>query len=806
MARPASERVFSAPRQAERTLSVSWLGEPQHYILLALLTVMALTAAYAVRPVVRVDMGSDSDVAFVRDFHSREIDAAGASERFEWSAGRRVLEIPGKRRGVWIALLQARPGQPENILRDAAVAINDVRVDMPRRTPDSILVEIPPEIGADETLRFELVSPLVGGATPPPDLVGELELAPARTYRWSRAESSIVFPHLGRGAWGVDLVYVAAHPDGEALDAQVYANNTLIGQLPESATMRRARLLVPANLMRDGSLEISIEANTFADPRPLGLFVSSIGVTPIGSVSPITLLPPWSSLALALVIVLGAYASLSVILGRDKATNEQSWRIGPTVWAVVGVTAAMAMGAWFLGTARFPSSFMLSRLAWLMAGSLVLAVVAGPLTRRLFQGADVTLEPTRKQGTPTFLSLLLLIVLISFWIKAIGMVYPYFVAIDVDWHMARARWILEGQLPMLYGTNSPLNETTMPVAEWGENPPVIPYSPWYHMFATVFAFMPVSMAMAANIFSLLLDSSRLVLTALIARKAGLSPRTTLIAAATYAVIPVAFLLHSWGNVPTAFGLWLTLVATVIIYAFWERLHERAVLVTLSVVLLATFLIYTVTGVFMGVFLVLFTLLAWLNAHRGGAWAGLTRQLGPIWIAAGVAMGLALVIYYGQYVPPIIAQTIPYMTTVFAEGPQSVGVDRPPFGAYMLGYIPHLDYRIWPGDYLFYGIGIPMLFTIPGYLALRKKPLTWVLFSTWLTVAVLFMFAGYRISMVDKQIFYMLPVMCISWAVYADRFWQRGRWGRWLVVVVLLYSLATAIDQWILRIVTSPVVG
>ncbi len=102
-----------------------------------------------------------------------------------------------------------------------------------------------------------------------------------------------------------------------------------------------------------------------------------------------------------------------------------------------------------------------------------------------------------------------------------------------------------------------------------------------------------------------------------------------------------------------------------------------------------------------------------------------------------------------------------MQTVFTQGRESVGVERPPFGAYMRGFIPHLDYRIWPGDYLYYGIGIPMLFTVPGFLALQRRPMAWVVLATWMSVAVLFMLAGYRISMVDKQIFYMLPAMSVA---------------------------------------------
>jgi hypothetical protein len=384
------------------------------------------------------------------------------------------------------------------------------------------------------------------------------------------------------------------------------------------------------------------------------------------------------------------------------------------------------------------------------------------------------------------------------------MLYPYFVAIDVQWHMDRARWILDGQLPILYGVNSPLNESTMPTAEWGANRPVIPYSPWYHIFATIFAFTPLPMVLAANMFSLLLDATRPILIAVIARTSGLSPRGALIAAITYAALPVGFLLHSWGNVPTAFGLWLTLLAHTLIIALWGRLGERGPMLALSLVLLAAFLIYTVTGVFMGVFLVGLTVLIWLNALRGGQWAGLRAGLRPLWLAAGVAITLALIIYYGQYIALMIARTVPYMQTVFTKGPESVGVERPPFGAYMLGFIPHLDYRIWPGDYLFYGIGIPMLFTVPGFIALRRRPLAWIVLATWMSVAVLFMLAGYRISMVDKQIFYMLPAMAVCWAVYADRIWQRGRWGQIVIASILILTLATALDQWVLRIVTSPV--
>ncbi len=806
MTSSAPGEALSRERGAGSALSIPRIGDLRPYLWLALLTALALTVAYAARPVVRIDLGGDHDAVFLRGFHGREIDAVGAAETAAWPPDAPVLRVPGRREGVWIATLRAAPGQAPGMLRQAAVAVNGERVDMPRRGPDFIVVKVPPELGAAETLSFSLVGPLVGDPDPPSGLVGEVELAPARTYRWSSGEASITLPNLGRGAWTLDLAVVTAHPNGQPVNAELFVSDTLLARLPDSPAPRRVHLLAPASLVRDGTLEITLRSNTYADPRPLGVLVSQVTVAPAGNAGLATAVPPLGGLGLALVTVLGAFAALHLIVG---GRPEGRRRAPPYLWAALGVGLAALLGAWALMAHRFPSSFMLPRLAWLALWSVALAAALRPLTGWLFRAAGFPLDAPADAAAISgrrFLSLLLLFVMVSYWLKAIGALHPFFVAIDVNWHMTRAQWILEGRLPLLYGTSSPLNETTMPTAEWGENRPVIPYSPWFHMFATVFAFTPMSMDMAANMFSILIDSTRIILIALIALKAGLTRRGALIAGATYAVLPVAFLLHSWGNVPTTFGLWLTLVCNAVIFVWWERLGERRVMVTLSVLLLLTFLMYTVTGVFMGVFLVILTLLVWLNGLRGGSWVAQRARLRPLWIAAGAAMVLAVLIYYGQYIPLIIAQTVPYMKTVFTQGPESVGVVRPPFGQYMWSYVPHLDYRIWPGDYLYYGIAIPMLFTIPGFFALRREPLPWLIFAAWLTVATLFMFAGYRISMVDKQLFYMLPVMCVCWAIYADRIWERWSWGRRVVIAVLLYTLYAAVDQWVLRIATSPVVG
>ncbi|MFV9505504.1 MAG: hypothetical protein AB4911_13190 [Oscillochloridaceae bacterium umkhey_bin13] len=804
MASSASQRSIARARGAGSALSLPRIGDLRPYLFLALLTALVLTAAYTVRPTVRIDLGGARDAAFLNNFNGREIDAVTTPERFAWASDAATLDVPGNRLHEHVAIFHATPGLPPNTLRGAAVALNGVRLEMPRRTPDSIIARVPPELAAAPTLSFSIVSPLVGDPTPPLGLVSEIELARARTYRWSREVSTISLPNLGRGTWLVELGTVVRHPDGQPVQAQLLAGGVPLVALPESDAPRRIRLLVPPSAIRDGSLNLELRSNVFLDPRPLGVLVSDVLVAPAVGESPLTAVPPFGSLGMAVVAVLGAFASLQILLGTPNQRGNE--RIPPYLWAALGVAVAALVGGWAIGAHRFPSNFMLPRVAWLGVGSIVLALALRPLTQWLFRAGGAPLDQAVPDvGGARFLRLLLIIFLVSFWLKALGVIFPYFVAIDVNWHMTRSQWIINGDLPRLYGTNSPLNETTMPTAEWGENRPVIPYSPWFHIFATSFALVPfMSMDMAANLASLLIDSSRILLIALIAVRAGLTGRGALLAGATYAVLPVAFLLHAWGNLPTAFGLWMTLLCTTLILCRWEDLHQRPIMVTLSVLLLITFLIYTVTGVFMGVFLIALTVLLWLNSRRGGVWAALMPPVRPLWIAAGVAIALAIIIYYGQYLPPIFVQTVPYLSTVFTQGPQSVGVERPSFSEYAWSFVPHLDYRIWPGDFLYFGLAIPLIFTLPGFWALRNQPLPWITFAAWGSVALLFFLAGYRISMVDKQLFYLLPVICICWAVYADRIWTRWGWGRWVVIAVLLYSLYAALDQWLMRIAISPV--
>jgi len=155
--------------------------------------------------------------------------------------------------------------------------------------------------------------------------------------------------------------------------------------------------------------------------------------------------------------------------------------------------------------------------------------------------------------------------------------------------------------------------------------------------------------------------------------------------------------------------------------------------------------------------------------------------------------------------PIIERTIPYLLT-----PNSVhtGVDaesQTSFAVYFNNFLTTLRYDFVANPYLYYGIFMPVLMVVPGFILMMKRPVLWAFAAAWFSVSVLFMFAGYRFPMVDKQIFYMLPIMMICWGMMANGWWRRGWSGQILVLIATLYTITSALSLWVIRIDRAPMV-
>ena len=774
-------------RRVALTTQVGVRGVPWALLALLLGTLLALLGAYTQRPATVIAVGTRYDAPFLGDggLHDREFRADAPMAAFAWPAGDDTLVIDaGLSPSFEMATLTLDDFVPSATFKRRLVSVfvnGDEIANFADTGGGREFRTLLPPGAASRTLTMHATQVPDRNTTDVPPLhVQKVVLSAARTYRWTTDTSTVMLPALGRGDWRVTLRAIVAHPDQQLVAAKLFANGSLIADLPDYAGARNISAVIPAAVVGDGDVTLTIEATPFRDPRPLGILIEQISLAPIGSVSPATALPPISMLVPALVIVVAVYGSLR--------------RVGARPWLASLAGLALALvGAWALVAFRYPIAFYVRPLAVLMLFSFAVALFVDWFSAWLFAKLDIPLAPWLRHA-------LLLVFLVGFWLKAGGLIFPYMRAIDIQWHMAWVRRMLADHslISQLYSTNSPLNEDTMPVAEWGANRPVIPYSPFFEFFAISFALLPWKLETTANVFSALIDNSRVFIIALLTLKAGLSNRATLLAALLYAITPVTFLLHAWGNIPTTFGLWWALVATAIIITCWERLERPWPFVSLTFATLAALLFYTVTAAFHMLFVILFAVIVLLLRKTTDA-----RPLRPMLLATGLAFGLSLLVYYGQYIPPVLTKTLPYIATVFTQGSQTVGVARPPLSAYLLDFVPHMGYWLWPGRYLYYGLMLPLVALVPGFVMLWKRQPLWAALAAWFSVATLFMVVGYRISMVDKQILYIVPALCICAAPVADWLWQKGLWGRVLVVAVYVGTFASALALWLLRIQRSP---
>ncbi len=625
------------------------------------------------------------------------------------------------------------------------------------------------------------------------------------TFRWTTGAATIAIPNGARGSWVANLNILTSHPDSSPVQAVIRLDDEATVALPDVAERRIIHLLVPDSATSSGNLRMELTSNVYQEPTASA---RTLGVALFGFAAKTTLGRPLFPPPLGLLLLTLAVVFIAITLYLTGL---------PEMWSV-GVAASVGAGlALPLMFNRMPTVFWLPGLVTLSALSLLFILILRKLIPWLFAKGGIPLDSQA-------LTILLLIFTVGFWIKAGGQLYPYMIAIDVHWHMERVRWILNGRLAEIYRPGA-FNESVMPVSEWGENRPTIPYSPFFHIFATSFNIFPWALETTAKVFSAFIDTSRTFIIYGLVGMLGLKRRTGLLAAGLYAVFPATFLLHSWGNVPTTFGMWWTLITSIFIIGAWGKLRTGKMFGILTLLLLITFLIYTVMAVYLGMVLIVWLiLLAWrYREQRPQVWAVVS--------ATTVASSLALAIYYGQYIPEIVQKTLPYFGQTLTQGQESVGATpfEETYGDYLVAYIP----RLWH-----YGLLIPVLLAPIGIWLIRRQrpdatprakvntvqirepsqflpsprrfvpPLSptvgegeiaylngigakvafgWML--SILAVSLIFVPIARSVPMVDKNVFFAMPVLAILCGAILERALEQPRWmllllGAWYVALLL----------------------
>ena len=354
-------------------------------ILLIISVLAALLLAYNQRPFVSVDIGSRDDYVYIDGFHAREFSSTEPSQSFAWPAGSDTLELQQALNPafhmVTITLDDFRPSTqfPRRLIDVSANGQQLTTLD-DRGGKREFRVLLPDAVSAPG-LKLNVKSiPDKIAETPPVQALNAV-FSGARTYRWSDGQGRLFFPAIGHGPLRLDLQTAVFHPDNQPVNAKLYANGHYIADLPEYRDARQLSVLLSEQVLSSGDLSLELRSDVFTDPRPLGMLVDRIALSPADmAVGQRGMLPPWSALAYGMLIALAAYASLRML------------RV-PAWWAFILLGIVLAVGAWALARYRAPMGLYLQPLALLIVVSALLTILSGQLTQWRFGTLCVEVDP-----------------------------------------------------------------------------------------------------------------------------------------------------------------------------------------------------------------------------------------------------------------------------------------------------------------------------------------------------------------------------------------------------------------------------
>jgi hypothetical protein len=349
--------------------------------------------------------------------------------------------------------------------------------------------------------------------------------AGGRAYRWTSAESTITFPGIGRTATNIVLT-MACGPNPDP-DVTILANGGQVARLHLAADFTDYPIAVPAPYLTTGNLTLTFQATAFRAPgdrRELGVLVSRVQVQPAGGFA---LPPARTSLSLWGAIMLLMVALLAVGLrGWEAATASLA--------LIVGGALLLARNRLFITLGAGPW-LRVAALTLLLA--LILRFATPPIMRRL--GIAGGLWEARW---------LLAVVAGIFAVRLGGLYHPTMIVSDLIFHVHRfedviVRHIWYQEVPALYDKNRP-----------------VPYPPGAYLLFAPFAPFARNRADLLTIGTQLLDASRIVVIGLVVWTATRDRIAAACATFLAGIVPIAFMLFSWGNLTNAVGEWaLTLL-------------------------------------------------------------------------------------------------------------------------------------------------------------------------------------------------------------------------------------------------------
>ena len=435
----------------------------------------------------------------------------------------------------------------------------------------------------------------------------ERDEASGLTFAWAGPDAALRLPRLDRGrSWQLDLRVRGGHAAAaENPEITILADGLVLATAQTAADFQDVSVAVPARPERRG-LTLGIRSSkTFvpgpSDPRPLGVMIDRLALTPDGIV--LVPRPALYASSIASAAMGAAIALLGVTAGSA---------IGGAVLLSAGAAAIIGRG--FGPFTDYPD--IVQSLAIWIALALAVSSIAVQRWRR-------PLRNTARFAAAFSASALFL--------KLLVLLHPNMPIGDAMFHAHRFQGVLGGNL---YFTS---------IAPGGY---AFPYPPGLYVFASLFSGLvrrgAADMALLRIITCSVDAIAGLLLYAIVAR-AWSNRLAAAIAVAIYHFIPLDFGVLTTGNLTNAFAQSVAVGALAAMTSERVRLERVGMTALLALVLAIAYLSHTGTLAIVFVATLAVAALFW---WRGGP--ALRSPAAAVALAATAAAALAVVAYYAHF--------------------------------------------------------------------------------------------------------------------------------------------------------------
>ena len=266
----------------------------------------------------------------------------------------------------------------------------------------------------------------------------------------------------------------------------------------------------------------------------------------------------------------------------------------------------------------------------------------------------------------------------------------------------------------------------------------------------------------------------------------------IVAAFLYTVTPLSYLALSYGNYPTLFAQFLTVIAFVLLLFTWHRLDRIGVFALFTLILALSLLAYPVVAIFNMCVLVAFGFWRW-QQETGTAEK---RRALLIPTSAILAALLAFVSYYVQYVK-VTLDSVRTLGTSTAE-------NRGYTEGGLLGAPWHITTVIAKNIAVGNLLNLLIIAIAGVVVAYRTLPntegrRTWQFLLLWLLIMPIFTLADAYVDLLLKPLFYTTVPVALFGGVAVVWLWRRGRIGQAAAILCCVAITAQAWWLWFQRI-------